>query len=68
MTTEKPRYPHRNPVARGSVQKPEDRQWSSFRHYATGVEGTVEIESFRTAWKRQGRTLTPVLRTGNTVG
>jgi hypothetical protein len=25
---------------------PEDWAWSSFRHYAKGVEGTVEIESF----------------------
>jgi putative transposase len=63
-TTEKLRYLHRNPVARGLVEKPEDWQWSSFRHYATGVEGTVEIESFLTAWKREGRTLTPALITG----
>jgi putative transposase len=66
--TEKLRYLHRNPVARGLVQKPEDWQWSSFRHYATGIEGTVEIESFWTAAKRGGRTLTPVVRTGNAAG
>ena len=66
--TEKLRYLHRNPVERGLVERPEDWQWSSFRHYATGVEGTVEIESFWTAAKRGGRTLTPVVRTGNTVG
>ncbi len=65
---EKLRYLHRNPVARGLVEKPEDWQWSSFRHYATGIEGTVEIESFWTARKREGRTLTPVVKTGNTVG
>ncbi len=29
--TEKLRYLHRNPVARGLVEKPEDWQWSSFR-------------------------------------
>ncbi len=63
--TEKLRYLHRNPVARGLVQKPEDWQWSSFRHYSTGIEGRVEIESFWTAWKREGQTLTPVLRTGD---
>jgi hypothetical protein len=63
--TEKLRYLHRNPVARGLVEKPEDWRWSSFRHYATGVEGMIEIESFWTAWKREGRTLTPVVRTGN---
>jgi putative transposase len=43
---EKLRYMHRNPVKRGLVEKPEDWAWSSFRHYAKGVEGTVEIESF----------------------
>ena len=52
--TEKLRYLHRNPVTRGLVPKPEDWAWSSFRHYATGVEGTVEIESFWTEWKREG--------------
>ena len=42
---EKARYIHRNPVKRGLVEKPEDWRWSSFNHYATGVEGMVEIES-----------------------
>ncbi|HWT66897.1 MAG TPA: transposase, partial [Terracidiphilus sp.] len=32
---EKLRYIHRNPVVRRLVEKPEDWQWSSFRHYAT---------------------------------
>jgi len=32
---EKLRYMHRNPVVRGLVSKPEEWQWSSFRHYAT---------------------------------
>jgi putative transposase len=40
---EKLRYMHRNPVQRGLVQKPEDWPWSSFRHYATGLVGKVEI-------------------------
>ena len=31
---EKLRYMHRNPVKRGLVEKPEDWEWSSFRHYA----------------------------------
>jgi putative transposase len=39
------RYIHRNPVKRGLVAKPEDWPWSSFRHYATGLMATVEIES-----------------------
>jgi putative transposase len=50
---EKLRYLHRNPVVRELVGKPEAWAWSSFRHYATGLEGTVEIESFWTAWKRE---------------
>ena len=50
---EKLAYMHRNPVARGFVSKPEDWPWSSCSHYATGLEGTVEIESFWTAWKRE---------------
>jgi putative transposase len=50
---EKLRYMHRNPVARGLVQKPEDWEWSSFRHYQTGVEGVVEIESEWTALRRE---------------
>jgi putative transposase len=43
------RYIHRNPVKRGLAEKPEDWPWSSFRHYATGVRGAVEIESEWTA-------------------
>jgi putative transposase len=46
------RYIHRNPVKRGLVAKPEDWPWSSFRHYASGVKGTVEIESKWTAFRR----------------
>ena len=52
--TEKLRYIHRNPVARGLAAKPEDWRWSSFHHYATGERGTVEIESFWTAAQRGG--------------
>jgi putative transposase len=49
---EKLRYMHRNPVKRGLVEKAEDWPWSSFRHYATGQRGTVEIESHWTAMRR----------------
>ena len=49
---EKLRYSHRNPVKRGLCERPEDWQWSSFRHYATGGEGR-EIESEWTARKRE---------------
>jgi hypothetical protein len=51
--TEKFRYIHRNPVRRGLVQSPEEWAWSSFRHYLSGAEGVVEIESHWTARKRE---------------
>jgi putative transposase len=50
---EKLRYIHRNPVRRGMVKKPEDWEWSSFRHYSCGEAGPVEIESQWTARKRE---------------
>jgi putative transposase len=53
--SEKLRYMHRNPVKRGLVARPEDWSWSSFRHYATGVERPVEIESLWTARRRELR-------------
>jgi putative transposase len=53
---EKVRYIHRNPVTRGLVTKPEDYRWSSFRHYATGHVGPIEIESHWT-WTRRERKL-----------
>jgi putative transposase len=46
-------YIHRNPVKRGLCERPEDWAWSSFRHYATGCEGRVEIESEWAARKRE---------------
>jgi putative transposase len=58
---EKLRYMHRNPVVRGLVAKPEDWAWSSFRHCATGVKGTVEIESQWSAMRR-GNQLPEYLR------
>jgi len=50
---EKLRYIHRNPVRRGLVSSPEDWPWSSFRHYVSGIDGLVEIESQWTARKRE---------------
>ena len=50
---EKLRYVHRNPVNAGLCEHPEDWEWSSFRHYASGCEGRVEIESEWTARKRE---------------
>jgi putative transposase len=49
---EKLRYLHCNPAQRGLVAKPEDWPWSSFRHYANGLRGAVEIESHWTAFQR----------------
>jgi putative transposase len=46
------RYIHRNPVKRGLCARPEDWPWSSFRHYATGVNVGVEVESQWTARTR----------------
>ena len=46
------RYIHRNPVKRELCEKPEDWPWSSFRHYALGEIGMVEIESEWTARRR----------------
>jgi putative transposase len=50
---EKLGYIHRNPVRQGLCEHPEDWQWSSFRHHATGAAGRVEIESEWTARKRE---------------
>ena len=59
---EKLRYIHRNPVVRGLVERPEDWQWSSFRHHLTGEEGIVEIESHWTATKREKLGNYPTIR------
>jgi len=50
---EKLRYVHRNPVKRGLCKRPEDWQWSSFRQYATGCQGRVQIECEWSARKRE---------------
>ncbi len=52
--SQKLRYMHRNPVARGLVARPLDWQWSSYRHYLTGEEGIVAVESHWTAARRMG--------------
>lgn len=57
---DKLRYMHRNPVKRGLATRPEDWEWSSFRHYATGIEGIVEIESEWTVRRRERMGFTPV--------
>jgi putative transposase len=50
---EKLRYVHRNPVKRELCKRPIDWEWSSFRHYATGSEGRVTIESEWTERRRE---------------
>ena len=57
---EKLRYIHRNPVKKGLCARPEDWEWSSFRHYATGCDGPVEIESEWTARKREQALCSPL--------
>lgn len=51
--SEKILYVHQNPVARGLVAEPGGWEWSSYRHYATGERGVVEIESEWTAARRE---------------
>jgi putative transposase len=50
---EKLKYIHLNPVQRGLVSRREDWLWSSYRHYALGEDGTVQLESPVAAWKRR---------------
>ncbi len=59
---EKLRYMHRNPVTRGLCARPEDWRWSSFRHYATGEESIVEVESQWTGRRREAEGNAPKLR------
>ena len=43
------------------AQHAKDWAWSSFRHYATGAEGIVEIESEWTARRKERMGLAPKL-------
>ncbi|HWG22064.1 MAG TPA: transposase [Terracidiphilus sp.] len=47
------RYVHRNPVKRGLCSKPEEYPWTSFRAWASGEIGPVEIENEWTALRRE---------------
>ena len=47
------RYIHRNPVKRGLCARPEDWAWSSFRAWALGEAGIVEVESELFAARRE---------------
>jgi hypothetical protein len=44
--TNKLHFMHRNPVARGLVQEPEQWLWSSYRSYAFGEVGAVRINQW----------------------
>ena len=46
---EKLRYIHRNPVKCGLVREPEQWRWSSFRDYAYGEAGAVQINQWNAA-------------------
>ena len=46
------RYIHRNPVKRGLCKTPEEWPWSSFRAWAVGEMGPVEVENEWTAQRR----------------
>jgi len=59
---EKLDYMHQNAVQRGLVTRPEYWTWSSARHYATGAECGVEIESHWTARRREQLGVYPVVR------
>ncbi len=50
---EKLDYIHHNPVKRGLCAREEDWEWSSFRAWAMGLEGGVEIECQWTARRRE---------------
>jgi putative transposase len=50
---EKLSYIHSNPVGRGLVHRPEDWKRSSFRQWAEGMVGPVEVECPATARRRE---------------
>jgi putative transposase len=52
---EKLRYMHRNPVARGLVESPEQWAWSSFRAYAYGEVGVVKLNDWPAAGMTRNR-------------
>jgi putative transposase len=60
--TDKLRYIHRNPVTRGLAARPEDWPWSSFRHYMTGEQCGVQIESQWTVRARERLGIFPIVQ------
>ena len=51
---EKLKYMHRNPVARGLVEEPDQWRWSSYRFYAYGESGLVRINDW-SGWEEKIR-------------
>jgi putative transposase len=66
------RYIHRNPVKRGLCRAPEEWPWSSFRAWALGEQGIVDVESELFAARREaarmGIPLIDLPRSGSTYG
>jgi putative transposase len=64
--TETLRYLHRNPVARGLVERDEDWPWSSFRYYFFGEQPLITIASWLlNGWRPSvDRTLRPSAKDG----
>ena len=54
--SEKLQYLHRNPVKRGLCASPEQGPWSSFRHYLSGADVGVALESKWAVRARRGET------------
>ena len=52
----------RKHLVRGLVERPEHWLWSSFRHYFTGTDGVVEIESQWRARRREKLGIMPTAR------
>ena len=63
---EKLRYMHRNPVKRSLVLKPEQWNWSSYRQYALGEQGSVPVNQLQKAELRVR--IVPTRRTPRRVG
>ena len=62
------RYIHRNPVKRGLCAAPQDWKWSSFRAWASGEDGAVEVESELRAARREATRMGIQIKTKGTVG
>jgi len=62
------RYIHRNPVKRGLCATPQDWKWSSFRAWAIGEDGIVDVESELRAARREAARMGIQIKEKGTVG